>query len=186
MKSKLGKWLFIWLLGMTAMVVLIALLFPGKHVDLKEINFKTSSSSRIYFKNMRSYFYDSEQDKASNYQLNRISTREIDDSNTFNFIIIDNWLLDEAYIMLETNLVDFPDSSIKIKYVESNEEKFIQLKEANNEANYIFAAQLYEVISRKNQLSIYQSNKWTPFSQEELKSLKKSLEDYFKLVGKIY
>lgn len=185
MNSKLGKWLLRWFLVMILLIILIALLFPGKKIDLRDINFRTSASAKIYFKNMRSYFYDIEENDASNYKLYRINSREKDSSKTFNFIIIDNWLIEETYIMLETSLVSFPDSSLQIKYIESDKEQYIQLNEAHNEANYIFAAQLFEPLTKKKQLYLYRLGEWIPFTQDEQKSLKKSLEDYFKLVGKI-
>ncbi|MDZ7846427.1 MAG: hypothetical protein U5L96_06495 [Owenweeksia sp.] len=48
-----------WLLGFIAVLIGFAFLFPPKPypVNLAEISYGYSSSSKLYFHNMRSYFY---------------------------------------------------------------------------------------------------------------------------------
>ena len=150
-------------------------------INLNEINFKTTESSEIYFRNLRAYFYDKEERQDANYLLYRINSREIDSTkNKLNFVLVNNWLIDESYIIAEglnkEGLISCKADNADVK---------IQLAAADNEANYIFAAQLFETLSKKIPIYLINGTDTIAFTQAEQVSLKTTLKDYFKLVGKV-
>ena len=183
MENKLKNYFFIVLGVVVLFVTLYAVLGPqGKNINLKEINFKTTESSELYFKNIRSYFYDKENRDDAQFILYRLDSRTLDTTlNKLNFILVSNWLLDECYIIAASN-----QTTIKIAWENKKDSGKIFLTEMDSEANYIFAALLFEKLSEKATLSIVaDNNEQIPFTEKEKVSLKTSLKDYFKLVGKL-
>ena len=186
MQSKLKKWFLYWIVAMLAIVICFSIFLPVKKINLEEVNFSTTQSSELYFKNMRAYFYNQSVHEEANFTLYRISSRETDTTkNKLSFLIISNWLQSEYYIMAESGISDLSNNSLKISYENSDSSGVINLLEPNSYANYVFAAKLYFQIEKNAVLKINQQNGWIQFSESEKKSLKKTLKDYFKLVGKL-
>ena len=131
---------------------------------------------------MRSYFYDLEEEERSGYRLYRIGSRN-DENSKLHFVIISNWLMNEAYIMAESDLIDLTDLKSNIQLI--NEKDTLLLSGKDAEANYRFAANLYDILNRGGKLSFLDENRSMVFSESEKKSLERSLKDYFKLVGKL-
>jgi len=185
MKRPLLRWFLIWILAMGVGVVLFGIFGPtAKQIDMQEISYTTTESSILYFKNMRAYFYDKEEDQQSGYTLYRIDSRAEEGKSNLHFIIVHNWRLNEAYLMAESDLVDLDHQRIAV-VTKSKKLDTVKLKGFDAEAHYRFAAGLFEAIENKEELSIFRANKEVLLSQAEIKSLKKSLSDYFKLVGKL-
>ena len=53
---------FKWAVAMLGFILLWAIFGPkAKEIDITDISFSTTSSSQLYFKNIRAYFYDIEE-----------------------------------------------------------------------------------------------------------------------------
>ena len=162
------------------MVCLFALFgTSNKRINLKKINFSSTASSELYFKNMRSYFYDKEERKDAQFVLYRIGSRE-QSQKKLNFILVSNWLMSEYYLISESK-----SSNALLDWKYKEEAGSISLTGENNRAHFVFGAELFEQLERKADIWLVDSDKRTPFTEEEKASLKTSLIDYFKLVGKL-
>ncbi len=180
----------VWALLMIILLAVYALFGPkSKSIDWNDITYKSTESADLFFKNMRSFSYNIENDEKSNWRLMRIKSRNQDSTKaTLNFLIVNNWLQDENYIIIEPNKKLSVDGTISLKWENSEQEEEIILNEFNAEANYIFAARFYEQLTAESNFSfLNQKKEWEVLSLDEKdrKSLKKTLSDYFKLVGKI-
>lgn len=182
MKSELGR-IFLYFLGAVFIfIVLFALFGPqGKKINLKEIEFTTTNSSELYFKNIRSYFYDKEEINDANFLLYRIKSREKDSIKiNLQFLLVHNWLLNECYLIAETH-----HPGLQVEWEYDDEFGTIKLNGENNRAHFIFGAELFEQLDRDADIRLVNAGSKKEFSQEERSSLKTSLKDYFKLVGKL-
>lgn len=186
MQSKLKKWFFYWGIAMLAIVICFAIFQPAKKIDLQAVDFTTTQSSELYFKNMRSYFYDKTDHDAANFKIYRIGSREIDSTkNKLSFMLLSNWLQSECYVMAESGLVDFKEENIQLNYKHPDSSGTLLLSDHDNYSHYVFAAKLYEQLDKNAALYLKHSKNWIEFTESEKKSLKKTLSDYFKLVGKL-
>ena len=182
MKNELSR-LFGYFLGAVVIFVFLFALFgpQGKKINLKEIEFNTTNSSELYFKNIRSYFYEKEDKPDAKFILYRINSREKDSSKLkLQFLLVHNWLLNECYLISEPQ-----NSNLQVEWKYKDEFGTIELQGENNRAHFIFGAECFEQLDRGAQLWLIHSGKRISFTEEEKSSLKTSLKDYFKLVGKL-
>ena len=186
MQSKLKKWFFYWGIAMLVIVICFAIFQPAKKINLQEVDFTTTQSSELYFKNMRSYFYDKTEHETANFKIYRLGSREEDSSkNKLSFMLLSNWLQSECYIMAESGVVNLKEDQLQIRYAHQDSSGVLLLTDFDSYGNYVFAAHLYEQLDKNATIQLKHSKKWIAFSESEKKSLKKSLSDYFKLVGKL-
>ena len=186
MQSKLKKWFFYWGIAMLVIVICFAIFQPAKKINLQAVDFSTFQSSELYFKNMRSYFYDKTAHEAANFKIYRIGSREKDSTkNKLSFMLLSNWLQSECYIMAESGFVDLEEQELYISYEHADSSGTFFLSDADSYGHYVFAAHLYEQLDKNATIRLKHAKGWTTFSESEKKSLKKTLGDYFKLVGKL-
>lgn len=186
MQSKLKKWFFYWGISMLVIVICFAIFQPAKRINLQDLDFTTTQSSELYFKNMRSYFYDKTVHEAANFKIYRIGSREKDSTkNKLSFMLLSNWLQSECYVMAESGLVDFKKKALKLSYEHPDSSGTLLLSDGASYSHYVFAAKLYEQLNKNASLHLKHSKNWIEFTEGEKKSLKKTLNDYFKLIGKL-
>ena len=184
----LKKYFFYWLAGMVGIILLYVAFGPkAKKIDLKSINFYSTESAELYFKNIRSFSYDREENEEARFILYRIKSREKDTLiPKVNFMLVSNWLQDENYIIAEPHPNHLFDMGLMWKNGDSS--GVIDLSTRDAENNYVFAASFYEQLTGESEF-FYLDNEGNKqqliFSEDQRKSLNKTLKDYFKLVGKI-
>ena len=177
MKNKLQKWFVCFISVVILFVAAFSIFGPeGKQINLKEIEFRTTHSSELYFKNIRSYFYDQEEREDAMFKLYRIDSRK----EKLSFLLVSNWLIDESYIIAESDYENF-----ELAWSFDGAEGTIELKGEDNRAHYVFAAEFFEQLDRKADVWLLNSATKIPFTEEEKSSLRTTLKDYFKLVGKL-
>lgn len=181
---------FVWAILMTLLLAVYILFGPKiKRIDWNEINFKSTESADLYFKNMRSYSYNVLIDEKSDWKLMRIKSRNQDSSKaSLSFLLVNNWLQDENYIIAEPNKKLSLNGQIHLVWIKHEDKGKIVLNELDAESNYIFAAQFYEQLTAGSEfyfLNVKGEAEKLNFEEKERKSLKKTLGDYFKLVGKL-
>lgn len=184
--SMLNK-LQIYFLGFIFFIVLLVVCFaifvPSQSsIHLEEIKFSTSQSSRLYFKNLRSYYYEKDEVEKPGFILHQYKS---DGEENLRFLIVDNWKHDEAYIIAESAIVNIDEEILQIMWTRGNESDTISLKELDAEAHYVFAAQLYDKLLQEGELAIIKKTDSFLFTGNEKKSLKITLKDFFKLVEKV-
>lgn len=136
---------------------------------------------------MRSYFYEQEVFEEGNYILHRIKSRNSDsDLIKLNVVIVQNVIQDAAFIRLESGLLDLDEEKLIVAWQQEKREGKLLLENTINESHYTFAAQLYNLLEANAKIWLILEGQKMEFSEKEKKSLRKSLGDYFKLVGKVY
>ena len=173
-----------------AMVVLIFLMFATQpeHKPLKSsvLGFKVLESDALFFKNLRQFYYDKEFHEDAGYELFRHPDQKPLDSHEPRLVILNNWLMDEAYIMFENK----DGSSIHAKLRVKNEvdEIVYDLQGANAvQQQEIAAGMYYSLADAQSSFLIYKDDTWVPIwdSESKRKIIKGILKDYFKLVGSL-
>jgi hypothetical protein len=184
---QLRRIFFTWVAIMVVVVALFAVFGPqGKEINLQTVSFETTQSASLYFKNMRSYFYDKEVLDGKNYTLYRIDSREKNPAlNKLSFVIVNNPQVDQCFIRAESGLLNLEHDTLAIEWKLADSAGIIQLKEVDSYAHYIFAAKLFEKLDAEADLILRSASKEEAFKESEKKSLRKNLADYFRLVGKL-
>lgn len=182
MKNPLVRWFFIWIGAMVFFMFIYGVFGPkGRRISLTEINFKTTQSSELYFKNLRSYFYSKEEHPESGFLIYRLESTS-SDSNKLGFDLIHNWRMQEAYILATSAVLNLEMDQLVLL---SNTKDTILLEARDAESEYSFAAKCYAQLTMEKELSILNGESKVPLTEREKKSLQKTLVDYFRLVGKI-
>lgn len=112
--------------------------------------FKTTPSSRIYFKNMRSAYYEQLSGRPDSMDVYRLRKYpQPADRPILQAIIADNWIRDEAYLLLEFN--EFPvvrQDTFSLEWTDKNGQKGAsRLEETTPEAQLRMSEELVEAIN---------------------------------------
>ncbi len=158
-------------------------------VDLNEVRFAHTSSSLLYFKNIRSFYYDIQPDERSGFILNRLKRRDLDSTRpSLQFTIVNNWRMDESYIYAELNTAGEQWAAPAVYFTRATKDTLFSLNRLDNEAHYHFAAEVYNQLLRNQPLYLVNGQD----TIKELYAEKRTnfnaamvLEDYFKLVNKL-
>ena len=183
MNKKLPLYFGLWFVGF---IIILALVFPeNRPVDFKVPQFRTSQADLLYFKNIRSFYYDKVEDEKSSYEILHLKTLWQDSTKIpkLTFAIINNWRQDETYVITECNRKMLFQEPISINWENNKVEGSITLSEFNSEAHFKFAGEVYSHLINDDKL-FFESE--PIFSDQQRKSIIKTLKDYFKLTGKIY
>lgn len=173
------------------MLIILAITFPeDRPIRLFPIDFRVPENEEIYFKNMRSYYYDREDHEEAQFQLYRIESRVVDTLKPqLHFAIVLNWLQDEAYILAEPNTLLQQEDSVRIRisYTDGSAPTLLAFAHADNYAHYQFAGNLYMALREETEFSFLFEDEWRPLfpDNEGRISTKTLLKDYFRLVGKM-
>ena len=187
-KNKLIFWFGGWFI---IMLVLMALGAPEKtELNKTGVSFQTGESAEMYFKNMRSFFYKIHEDKKSGFTIYRIKSRNVDSTSaSLSYALVNNWRHDETYILTEPNpaLHSLDDIQLQIEF-EDGSQYLDSFYLADSYRHYLIAEQVFKAIQQDSshfQL-IYNQQKVEIWSDEnERKSIRRTLKDYFKLTGRI-
>ncbi|MEQ8907868.1 MAG: hypothetical protein RIC95_01635 [Vicingaceae bacterium] len=185
--EKLKKWFLIWGLFMFLALLLYSFFGPsGKKINVRQVNYNYTQSAELFFKNMRAYFYDQKKYEDGSYVLYRINSRVKDSSlNKLNVVLVKNTLLSQCFVRLESGMLDIEHDSLNAIWKTEDEQGSFYLTSSNSDGHYLFAAELYEYLDMEADLYFQDTSKKLRLTEQEKKSLRKSLYDYFRLVGKV-
>ena len=151
--------------------------------------FRTTDPSRIRFHNVRSVYYYRERarnTKMDIYKLRKFEMKK--DKPLLIPVIVNNWMEDEAYLFFEKNLYPYYTDTITIKYQNPSDtlvsEGFYQLPLPNKKYQYEFGGQLFESITRGDDLFMKNAkNEFVPIYNlaEERLAFVTTLKDYYRL-----
>ncbi|MCE7055341.1 hypothetical protein LZF95_11705 [Algoriphagus sp. AGSA1] len=146
-------------------------------------SFRMSSSSRLYFLNVRAINYDRETRADAAMLLFRHGKREISDSGPLlDLVILLNSIKDEAYIYLEPTRVDWP---LEIRATINKEQQVLHLENGNNSELLAYVMRLQSWIGKDADFEIKIDSGWFPIWSKpgEKDAIKTTIEDYFRLVN---
>ena len=177
-----------WFLQFLVLMLIIAFIFAPKKrpIDYTDISFDSTANSRLYFHNVRSFFYRIDiRSKAPMliYQLKRRIPER--DSLNLNFDIIRQSAADEAFIFshLGSHFKDLDSISLNFSAFADREE----LSNLRNEDHFRIAAKTYTSFIKEEPIFLMRGSDTiqelfsdrAAFIDAEI-----TLEDYFKLVQK--
>lgn len=179
--NQLQKWFLLWFGGMVAFCFFT---YPD-YAPIKETTYSAHiiADRRIYFMNLRRYYYETSTDSASQFNLYTLKKWPNDaELCPMKFVLVDNWLQDEMYIMpsLSENLVDGKTSVTIAKDT-------FDITNSNVTEWYTLAEACYMAINQQQPIIlVHQSQEMQIFKDEESrKAALTVLEDYLKLIRKI-
>lgn len=177
------------------LVLLFFLLFsacdaPPSDADrTPDKRFRTTQPSRLYFKNMRAYYYNQEVQpgtKVDLYTLKKFS--QSDNIPLLIPTIADNWLQDEAYIFLYPNAneaIAVDTLQLKWEAADSEEQGTFSLTDETVLEQFELANWLYEHLSNGHKIRFLGTdNEWHELftSQENRLNFIKTMQDYYALI----
>jgi len=172
------------------MVLILAFTMPSmRPIDLEEVKFHTTESSELYFKNIRTYFYEIWDDPKSGFVHYRIKSRnQSSDQPSVNFVILNNWRFDEAYVFAEGNEALETLEGLTLSIVTKSDSSAFHFNQFTNYEHWLLAGSVYMALNNQETRFWLSSDRKVVEiyrGEDERKSLQKTLNDYFKLVGKI-
>ncbi|MFT7382383.1 MAG: hypothetical protein ACI9Z3_002277 [Roseivirga sp.] len=175
--------------GLLAMVLVACNPDKTTQINQAEITFKTSDSSKLYFKNIRQSYYDKEEMEAAKLEVFRFKKREQGDERpVINLSIVNNWRYDEAYILLEPNGYIQQDT-LKLRWKSSDGLKTDSVIYARgNKMDIVkFADQVYQQIQSKSEFEIELEGKWQEILNEsqDREAFRITMFDYYNLVQRL-
>lgn len=163
----------------------LALLFAPspQPVDWQLVSFTTKTPDLLYFKNVRSYYYRLTEDDKSGFHLYRNKGFAFPEfEEPLRLMLVQNWRSDEAFIFFELNEA-YPNGQLAWDGLQ----KPLALTHQNTEQQFEIAAQLYNALLMDVPIFLDQNGAKTPLfdTHRYRRAVIVTLEDYFKLVGKI-
>lgn len=166
-------------------LVLLLSFFNSKRANNSgdDLIFRMTSSSRLYFLNVRALKYDRESRSDAGMLLFRHGKREISDSQpSLDLVIILNSQKDEAYLYLEPVNMGWP---LEIRASKNGKEKVFQFQNSNNSDFLKYVKDLKPWITDDAEFEFMKDSTWTSIwsKPKEKEALKTILEDYFRLIN---
>ncbi len=117
----------------------------------KDIIFSTTDPSYLFFKNMRSSYYEQSQQPNTRVDLYRLRKMTAPSDQPLIFpVIADNWMQDEAYLLIQTK--DYPGGytdPLRVFWKNGAEEGMIEMQSPPHfEHHYDFALALNEALKK--------------------------------------
>lgn len=159
-----------------------------KEVDVENSKFSTSQASVLFFNNVRQIFYDKQQIAPAKMNIYRFSDRsKAEDHPVLNLAIANNWLHDEAYILVEPNSFFNDPAQIEIVWTDTltQEQGKYTFTFGNKNNHFRFAGQLHHSILNSHKLQVLeQDSTLTDLLQlpKEREAFRHTMVDYYRLV----
>ncbi|MFP4096019.1 MAG: hypothetical protein ACLFUB_16160 [Cyclobacteriaceae bacterium] len=149
--------------------------------------YTTSDASEIFFRNVRSIYYDKTSMEEARLDVYRIKERvEAEDEPVLNLSIVVNWRSDEAYVLTEPNAFLRQMDTIRVMWKDTsrNESGIYAFGQGNKDAHFRFATQLYRSIDAEHQLQLLMEDQKVSFldKRNTREPFRKTMVDYFRLV----
>lgn len=162
-----------------------------KKVDKNQATFRTTADSRLYFRNVRQIYYDKEIQPNTRLELYRFGKRnKSQDRPVINVLIANNWLHDEAYLLIEPNSYFENPQTIEITWQDTKNQQSgtYTFAPGSKEDHFRFVTALYQSILAGHQLMVKDKNgNPAPLftSEGDRDNFRKTVKDYFRLVNRL-
>ncbi|WPP53287.1 hypothetical protein [Catalinimonas niigatensis] len=158
-----------------------------KEISEEEAKFTTSDASEIFFRNVRSIYYEKTVMDEAKLDVYRLKERlQADGYPLLNLSIVVNWRYDEAYVLTEPNDFLQQMDTIKIMWRDTtqNDSGVFKFSKGNKDDHFRLATQLYRSIQAQRKLYVLHDHQELPFMQrrDAREAFRKTMVDYFRLV----
>jgi hypothetical protein len=158
-----------------------------KEVNENKAKYTTSDASELFFKNVRSIYYDKSVMDEARLDIYRIKERlQAEDYPLLNLSIVVNWRFDEAYLLTEPNAYLQQADTIQVMWQDTtnNQQGTYQFTQGNKDSHFRFATQLYRSLQAEHQLFVLNEDERVQFMRRRntREPFRKTMVDYFRLV----
>ena len=178
-----------WFIYFFATVLGLSFLFAPEPtpVDLETFTSKTTSDSRMYFQNVRSFYYDIFPRERAPMVIYKLARRNKNPSEAeLQFNIIQNPQTGQAFVFGELLAVQV-DSSYQIKVKREQEDFTSAIHNINMEQHYKLAAAVHNAILNEKEIILLKEKRKVKNLFKDYRKRKYTgvvLEDFFKLIRK--
>lgn len=168
-----------WMIYLFSGIIILSMVFAPEPspADYLTPNFSYTSSAKLYFHNVRSFYYQrTNEDAAGFYRYTLKKQLEQERNLPIQLSILDNWRNDEVYMH-----VDF-DTTLRTLHIDTN---VIDVKSFNNIEMHQIAASLFIALSNDDVVkAVYSDSSTYEYNKNKDRSpLETILFDYFKLLN---
>ena len=111
--------------------------------------FHTTPPSLLYFKNIRSTSYTQTEQANTRVELFQLKKLDLNTNRPIIYpVIANNWLAEEAYLLIKTNDYVNGFKEITIEWEESNESQSLSMGTPNFKNQYQFGLTIYELLNK--------------------------------------
>jgi len=168
-----------------AMVVIVVFTLPDERPDkIDTISFETTESAELYFKNVRSFYYVNNSEAEGIFDVYRLESIFKDSLVSLPFALYNNWRANETFIRLDTASINLREFTAILADSSGVKTDTIHFPEMPNESQYVFARDVYKALSENEKLGLVKENDISWLSESMSLSIKRTLTDYFTLLGK--
>jgi hypothetical protein len=166
-------------------------LSPEKKVNQNLAKFSTSADSRLFFKNVRQIYYDRDLPENTRLEVYRFSKRNLaPDKPVINIALVNNWLYDEAYVIVEPSAYFDNMSFIEVTWQDAatKQSGVYRFAHGPKDTHFKFASEIYQSVLANHTLLVFNKNKqWVELFQSEADrdSFRKTMKDFYRLVNLI-
>ncbi len=161
-----------------------------KEVDPDRVRFQTTSSSVLFFKNVRQRYYDRQEVPGNGMYTYRISERrQTPEGPLLHLAIVHNWRYDEAYVLVEPNEVIGRPDVLEVEWEAADTAAVptgrYRFAFGNKKDHFRFAGYLHRSIQAGHRLFWRQPDGTrTPLLQnrQDREAFRKTMVDYYRLV----
>jgi hypothetical protein len=101
------------------------------------------------------------------------------------FAMYNNWRVNETFIRLDTAFINTKVFLAVVADSSRRKTDTINFPELSNESQYLFARDIYKALDNNEKLGLLGENEVIWLSETMNVSVKRTLTDYFRLLGKI-
>ncbi|WP_215225476.1 hypothetical protein [Echinicola shivajiensis] len=146
-----------------------------------------TDASRLYFKNMRQYYYDVEKKDEAKLDIFRYGKRLKDENRPFiNLSIIISRIKDKAFIYLEPSELLNDEKEIQVRWenLENGNTGTLSFIPGDRHSHFDFVARLAPLIEDGTRFQVKINSDWQTIldSEKERYAFTVTAEDYFRLI----
>ncbi|MCC5936044.1 MAG: hypothetical protein JJU34_02065 [Lunatimonas sp.] len=150
--------------------------------------FSITSSSRLYFKNVRRAYYDTEIRADAKMELYRLGSRVSDSTAlVLNSALIINKVKDAAYLILEPQGQLKTMDTLRIRWTEpSGLQRESAFGKGDRYAHFYFIEEIFPHLEESVPFEVKLGDAWEPILQDEKErdALRVTVKDFFRLIGR--
>ncbi len=158
-----------------------------KIIDPDQPQFDTTDPSELFFKNVRALYYDKEENQAGKLEIFRIKRNAASvDSTALNVVIVLNWRLDQAYVLIESDGLLAGERVVTLVWEDEQEgdrgSAAFDLNDKNSQ--FTLASTIYGYILKRYNLYYLENGKKRPLlaSKEAREAFRITMFDFYNLV----
>jgi hypothetical protein len=159
----------------------------GKRVDAEKRVYKSNDATKLFFRNVRASYYDKTTLEAAKLDVYRIRTRNLtEEFPVIHLALVNNWLQDEAYIIVEPNGFFSVGDTIRVSWQDTMPQE-IQFVFGNKDQHTVFADKIYNNMLDGLDMYIHKgSESWPLFpTSKEREAFRVTMIDFYRLVQRL-